>query len=327
VELILCRTANADAIAAHPTATLFLPRWEFFSLVQEHPALLPGMYMAAVRRHAETKLALEAAYVVVTDGYALDESTGHPAEVYPRPSIDDLGAVAATRRPPVGRIPGEHLVAAELAAQIESTEFPVRASVSARRGGPAASRVSSIAPTSASVFPAAASEVRRPRRAWHAWLATGGAAALAAAASVAVVMWSTQGRFVGRSGAASAGGATESRSSPDTTTAATPAPTSTAATALPATSIAATVATLSPVRSAAPRARPLPAARPAPASAPANLATATPSTVANSPLPTPSASASVAAAPEATGPGRPPSGPQTAARAASSAADEFGGRN
>jgi CRP-like cAMP-binding protein len=60
VELVLCKNSVADAVAIRPTATLFLPRDEFFALVQDHPAILHGLYGIAVRRHAETSLALGA---------------------------------------------------------------------------------------------------------------------------------------------------------------------------------------------------------------------------------------------------------------------------
>jgi cAMP-dependent protein kinase regulator len=67
VELVLCRKATADAIALHPTATLFLPRDEFFALVQEHPAILHGLYGIAVRRHNERVLALQAGSAFISD--------------------------------------------------------------------------------------------------------------------------------------------------------------------------------------------------------------------------------------------------------------------
>ena len=67
VELVLCRNSVADAIAVRPTATLFLPRDEFFALVQDHPAILHGLYGIAVRRHAETNLALGAGSSEVAD--------------------------------------------------------------------------------------------------------------------------------------------------------------------------------------------------------------------------------------------------------------------
>jgi CRP-like cAMP-binding protein len=61
VALILRRKANADVIAIHPTVTLFLPREEFMALVQDHPAILHGLYMTAVRRDDETIRALDSA--------------------------------------------------------------------------------------------------------------------------------------------------------------------------------------------------------------------------------------------------------------------------
>src|SRR5450432_2882890 len=67
VELVLCRNSVADAVAVRPTATLFLPREEFFALVQDHPAILHGLYGIAVRRHAETSLALTAGSAAMTD--------------------------------------------------------------------------------------------------------------------------------------------------------------------------------------------------------------------------------------------------------------------
>jgi CRP-like cAMP-binding protein len=98
VELVLCRASVADAVAVRPTATLFLPRDEFFSLVQDHPAILHGLYGIAVRRHAETSLALGAGSAAVPDeallGHVPDELTalvdGPPAR----------SAVAATERGP-----------------------------------------------------------------------------------------------------------------------------------------------------------------------------------------------------------------------------------
>ena len=71
VALVLRRPANADVIALHPTVTLFLPRDEFLSLIQDHPAILHGLYMSAVRRDDETTLALEAAPAAMADDYVL----------------------------------------------------------------------------------------------------------------------------------------------------------------------------------------------------------------------------------------------------------------
>jgi cAMP-dependent protein kinase regulator len=71
VALILRRKANADVIAIHPTVTLFLPREEFMALVQDHPAILHGLYMSAVRRDDETIRALDSAPAAVADDYVL----------------------------------------------------------------------------------------------------------------------------------------------------------------------------------------------------------------------------------------------------------------
>jgi cAMP-dependent protein kinase regulator len=71
VALVLRRKANADVIAVHPTVTLFLPREEFMELVHDHPAILHGLYMTAVRRDDETIRALDSAPAAVADDYVL----------------------------------------------------------------------------------------------------------------------------------------------------------------------------------------------------------------------------------------------------------------
>lgn len=71
VALLLRRKTNADVIAIHPTVTLFLPREHFLALIENHPAILHGLYMTAVRRDDETKRALDAAPAAVADDYVL----------------------------------------------------------------------------------------------------------------------------------------------------------------------------------------------------------------------------------------------------------------
>jgi cAMP-dependent protein kinase regulator len=71
VALVLRRKANADVIAVHPTVTLFLPREEFISLIQDHPGVLHGLYMTAVRRDDETTIALNNAPAAIADDYVL----------------------------------------------------------------------------------------------------------------------------------------------------------------------------------------------------------------------------------------------------------------
>ncbi len=103
VELVLCRKANADAIATRPTATLYLPREEFFALVQDHPAILHGLYAIAVRRHSETKTALEAVSAAVAEDALLDEALS----VLPAPAIERSPAPSArvSRTPSVPPLP------------------------------------------------------------------------------------------------------------------------------------------------------------------------------------------------------------------------------
>jgi CRP-like cAMP-binding protein len=71
VALVLRRKANAHVIAVHPTVTLFLPREQFMALIQDHPAILHGLYMTAVRRDDETALALDSAPAAVADNDVL----------------------------------------------------------------------------------------------------------------------------------------------------------------------------------------------------------------------------------------------------------------
>jgi cAMP-dependent protein kinase regulator len=71
VALVLRRRANADVIAVHPTVTLFLPREDFLALVHDHPTILHGLYMTAVRRDDETTRALDSSPVALADDYVL----------------------------------------------------------------------------------------------------------------------------------------------------------------------------------------------------------------------------------------------------------------
>jgi cAMP-dependent protein kinase regulator len=72
VELVLRRKANTDAVAVEPTAALFLSRERFSELVDDHPDLVHGLYLTAVRRDRETSQALLAAASASND-YELDE--------------------------------------------------------------------------------------------------------------------------------------------------------------------------------------------------------------------------------------------------------------
>jgi CRP-like cAMP-binding protein len=54
VALVLRRPAIADAVANHPTVTLFLPRERFLEAVRAHPMVFVDLYEVAVRRDEET---------------------------------------------------------------------------------------------------------------------------------------------------------------------------------------------------------------------------------------------------------------------------------
>lgn len=53
VALVLRRPAIADAVAQHPTVTLFLPGDRFLDLVQAHPKVFADLYVIAVKRDLE----------------------------------------------------------------------------------------------------------------------------------------------------------------------------------------------------------------------------------------------------------------------------------
>jgi len=56
VSLVLRRPAIADAVAHHPTVTLFLPRERLMELVKAHPKVFSDLYELAVKRDEETSL-------------------------------------------------------------------------------------------------------------------------------------------------------------------------------------------------------------------------------------------------------------------------------
>ena len=71
VALVLRRKANADVVAVHPTVTLHLPRADFLTLIRDHPAILQGLYMLAVKRDEETSGVLENTTTSVAEDYVL----------------------------------------------------------------------------------------------------------------------------------------------------------------------------------------------------------------------------------------------------------------
>jgi CRP-like cAMP-binding protein len=87
VELVLCRRATTEAVAAASTATLFLPRHCFESLVEKDPVTAHGVYLNAVRKAAETARAMEAP-TSSADAYVIDEPS--------LPQLEQPAAHAAT---------------------------------------------------------------------------------------------------------------------------------------------------------------------------------------------------------------------------------------
>jgi cAMP-dependent protein kinase regulator len=71
VALVLRRKANADVVAVHPTVTLHLPEADFIGLIKDHPAILAGLYLLAIRRDEETSTVLETSTTSVADDYVL----------------------------------------------------------------------------------------------------------------------------------------------------------------------------------------------------------------------------------------------------------------
>ena len=71
VALVLRRKANADVVAVHPTVTLHLPREDFLDLIRDHPAILAGLYLAAVERDEETSSVLSSAAAAPAEDYIL----------------------------------------------------------------------------------------------------------------------------------------------------------------------------------------------------------------------------------------------------------------
>ncbi|MDP8998508.1 MAG: cyclic nucleotide-binding domain-containing protein, partial [Myxococcota bacterium] len=183
VELVLCRNANAGAIAVRPTATLFLPRHEFYAIVQDQPAVLHGLYGIAVQRHTETQLALEGSSTVVDDSM-LEEST----LMMDRPARGP--AVATRQTPPEGSTAIDPPTAVQVrSARISAWPAAARPAVEARSIPPslrpsihsAMPPIPSYGPTSASLFP---TSIVPPKRPWATSFTIAPAVALIAVAAM-----------------------------------------------------------------------------------------------------------------------------------------------
>jgi CRP-like cAMP-binding protein len=126
VELVLCRTAIADAVAVRPTATLYLPREEFTGLVQDHPAILHGLYGIAVRRHNETRQALDAGSAAVAE--EMLDYAPVPVEPSHIPSVRTSHLPAAPTRPgsvpPPPALPGRFSATPHASARRRRSTLP-----------------------------------------------------------------------------------------------------------------------------------------------------------------------------------------------------------
>jgi len=178
VELVLCRAAGADVIAVGDAATLFLPRDDFFALAEDHPSIVHGMYAIAVRRHLDTKQALEAGSATVGDDCVFQDA-GLPVLAEPRRSQayeSSTPPVLPVLPPRTSRTPAPVLSARAIVDPVPTTErAPARESVA-----PAAS----IPPIVKSAPPARAPSTGLGSLAR---LSLQGAAAVAVAAGVAAV--------------------------------------------------------------------------------------------------------------------------------------------
>ncbi len=156
VELVLCRQAYADAVAVRPTAALFLSRDEYSALVQQRPAILHGLYATAVRRHAETRLALESGSSTVDDDALIDEDA-------------TLTRVIPDREPPqaparILMAPSPSRAPSRPAPVAPSSPPPIYDEPAVFTQAPPAARQAagpSFAPTTASVAPGKPSLARR----------------------------------------------------------------------------------------------------------------------------------------------------------------------
>jgi CRP-like cAMP-binding protein len=340
VELVLCRQAYADAIAMRPTAALFLSKEEYTAIVQDRPSVLHGLYATAVRRNAETRLALDSGSAVIADDWLIEEEQ---TETHVLPTDERTHARVL---PPRAHAASRVVVPPPLPVQPEPVPVPpapATPSVSATAPPPVATKAGpsqSMAPTSTSIRPSLAP----PRSSGVApiYVATGGAL-LACAAGICAIFIARDAARPSRDEAVSAASRAVPTSTQSTITAESEAtaeahpvpPTATTWTPIPvpppaASSAEATASTPAKLAARAP----VRVVRPAPPAHPVAVAAAPPAT-ASPPPPTspPSTAASppAATAPAPTVPAAPPvvavsNAPPAATTASAPRADDFGGR-
>jgi hypothetical protein len=327
VELILCQRASVDAIAVRDTATLLLSPEEFFGLVRERPAMLHGLYAIAVRRHTETRIALESGSAAGVDEFEevndnrLPEGDPPPAARAPAPA-DVASRRAANSRPP--EFPSE------AANVVTATPPPVHSVIPSvpvsevKSSSPPPLRSPAFASVPPAV-PVSTSVPLRPPPRTRPWLTMRELALVAAVASVVFVIVSLLGRPADRLGtstsAARAGSATAERPSTESAKAvpAAVAPPTSTVSATTTAEVLPTPQVLTPIVVAAPKLA-KPRARAPVASPPAS------SIREAIPAETGASAASVGTGTAATKPGPLLSQSKTESGTGSGAADEFGGR-
>jgi CRP-like cAMP-binding protein len=354
VELVLCRQAYADAIAMRPTAALFLSKEEYTAIVQDRPSVLHGLYATAIRRNAETRLALDTGSAVIADEWLVEEEQ---TETHVLPSEDSSPARVlpprphATSRvvipPPLPAQPAATPVHPPAmptgTAQREPRAEEQAASSTPTPTPPRAATLPSMAPTSTSIRPSIAPPRSIGLAPIH--VATGGALIACAAGICAIFIARDASRGVRDEAASAAAARTaqvtsvqaarppEPESPPPPTVAPGPPPPAAATTWTPIPTPPPSVesSALPPAAKVPPRApvravRPPPPARANAAAAPAQAPAAT-ATVAAAPPPL--APAPVAAPPAAAA--TPPvvaasNAPSAATTASPARGDDFGGR-
>ena len=238
-ELVLCRKASTDAIAAQDTATLWLSRDDFFALVEEHQGILHGLYAIAVRRFHDTEQALQAGSELPGDVPAIDQdedafspqSTPSPGRHLP--PVDSVrapwsSAVATPLGPPVaplavtptflvhenppqpspasrrtlaprGLVPPSHRPSQPLHGSWSASSAPPGTTTAPSRSS--AAGASSVSPTTASL-PSPRTATRRARANGEAMKAVGFAAVAAAVVGAALVASRNTGTGDGAAAAA-----------------------------------------------------------------------------------------------------------------------------
>ncbi len=362
VELVLCRQSYTDAIAVRPTAALFLSREEYKAIVQDRPAVLHGLYATAVRRDAETRLALDTGSTVMAGDWLVEDDQTETRVVTPDDAAVPLrvlppasasrprGPARAAAPPPLPSIAGMEAATPTMGHRGVTPEddppiaapMPVRPVPAPAGGQPSASQAAghpSVAPTSASVRspPVAAS-----KRGWLAPVHVATIAALAAGASVVMMFalsrnerWALHESALGAATTTMAAPPPLASSASEPETVATAAAVSTTWTAVPITPVTAT-AEATAVNAPPPRraAAPVRITRPAPAAPPrAPVTTLMPPGSAETPPGAPAAAShpAVAASAQATstvtsGPSASTGAPAAILLPAPHGPDDFGGR-